>query len=50
MPAGLVVLDDGHPADLASQRELFGVLIAIGVDVKKLIRDLRQRQDRVRCV
>ena len=46
MPAGPVVLDDGHPADLARQRELCCVLCAIGVDVKKLIRDLRQRPDR----
>ena len=40
------MLDDGHPADLARQRELCCVLCAIGVDVKKLIRDLRQRPDR----
>ena len=40
------MLDDGHPADLASQRELFRVLLAIGVDVKRLIRHLRQRPDR----
>ena len=46
MPAGPVVLDDGHPADLARQRELCCVLCAIGVDVKKLIRDLRRRPDR----
>ena len=46
MPAGPVVLDDGHPADLARQRELCCVLCAIGVDVKKLIHDLRQRPDR----
>ena len=43
-----VVLDDGDSADLASQRELFGVLRAIDVDVKRLVRDLYlwQRQDR----
>ena len=43
-----VVLDDGHPADLARQRELFRVLCAIGVDVKRLVRDLYlwQRPDR----
>ena len=46
MPAGLVVLDDGHPADLARQRELFCVLLAIDVDVKRLVRYLRQRPDR----
>ena len=46
MPAGPVVLDDGDSADLASQRELFGVLLAIGVDVKQLLRHLRQRPDR----
>ena len=42
------MLDDGHPGDLARRRELFLVLCAIGVDVKKLIRDLYlwQRQDR----
>ena len=40
------MLDDGHPADLARQRELFCVLCAIGVDVNKLIRNLRQRPDR----
>ena len=42
------MLDDGHPADLARQRELFRVLRAIGVDVKRLVRDLYlwQRQDR----
>ena len=41
-----VVLDDGHPADLARQRELFRVLRAIGVDVKRLVRYLWQRPDR----
>ena len=43
-----VVLDDGDSADLASQRELFRVLRAIDVDVKRLVRDLYlwQRQDR----
>ena len=42
------MLDDGHPADLARQRELFRVLCAIGVDVKRLVRDLYlwQRPDR----
>ena len=40
------MLDDGHPADLARQRELFRVLRAIGVDVKRLVRYLWQRQDR----
>ena len=46
MPAGPVVLDDGHLADHARQRELFCVLCAIDVDVNKLIRNLRQRPDR----
>ena len=48
MPAGPVVLDDGHPGDLAGRRELFRVLRAIGVDVERLVRDLYlwQRQDR----
>ena len=43
-----VVLDDGDSADLASQRELFRVLRAIDVDVKRLVRDLYlwQRPDR----
>ena len=41
-----VVLDDGHPADLARQRELFRVLRAIDVDVKRLVRYLWQRPDR----
>ena len=40
------MLDDGYPADLARQRELFRVLRAIGVDVKRLVRNLRQRPDR----
>ena len=46
MPAGPVVLDDGHLADHARQRELFCVLCAIDVDVNKLIRNLWQRPDR----
>ena len=43
-----VVLDDGHPGDLARRRELFRVLRAIGVDVERLVRDLYlwQRPDR----
>ena len=41
-----VVLDDGHPADLARRRELFRVLRVIGVDVGRLVRYLRQRPDR----
>ena len=41
-----VVLDDGHPVDLARQRELFRVLRAIEVDVKRLVRNLWQRPDR----
>ena len=41
-----VVLDDGHPVDLARQRDLFCVLCAIDVDVKRLVRDLWQRPDR----
>ena len=43
-----VVLDDGHPGDLAGRRELFRVLRAIDVDVERLIRDLYlwQRPDR----
>ena len=40
------MLDDGHPVDLARQRELFRVLRAIDVDVKRLVRDLWQRPDR----
>ena len=42
------MLDDGHPVDLARQTELFRVLRAIDVDVKRLVRDLYlwQRQDR----
>ena len=42
------MLDDGHPVELARQRELFGVLRAIGVDVKRLVGDLYlwQRPDR----
>ena len=44
-----VVLDDGRPVEIARQRELFGVLRAIGVDVKRLVGDLYlwQRPDRV---
>ena len=41
-----VVLDDGHPVDLARQTELFRVLRAIEVDVKRLVRYLWQRPDR----
>ena len=40
------MLDDGHPVDLARQRELFRVLRAIEVDVKRLVRYLWQRPDR----
>ena len=40
------MLDDGHPVDLARQRELFRVLRAIEVDVKRLVRNLWQRPDR----
>ena len=41
------MLDDGHPADFARQRELFRVLRAIGVDVGRLLNDLMQSPDRV---